>query len=893
MKRAFFLKIYLISLLLLALNPIKAVAIQAEAVFGEPFGVCRIELPLSPTEQKMVDEKAYEYTDAYASFFEMVHQTSVFESNKRAFYPTWRVGVFYPFSPEKNTLLFLFKGMDELDVLLSRTGFEALREELKIKPIENEELHKKLIKEWWNAYLSKLGIIQSLDFYDASVELGIASMMGRRLGLPLDNLRSRFWRNYNEFDDMFGFLLGTESIRLTMQTNTMLETKDESEEADRDHPDATSPPAMPIPHFDDSKVNVEPLAMRVPAECFYLHFDSFPAFLEARDFLDNWGTIFRSTISSRGADYSVSKRIERQLALRETVLSRYFGDNVINNVAIIGADTFLREGAAIGVLFQAKQSALLKKQLDSIRSDIKKENPSVSESSETINGRAVSLLSSPGNEVRSFYVEDGDFHLVTTSRLMAQRFLATAKTSGDSLGSLEEFRYARSQINPTEKGIFIYLSDPFFRNLVGLAYRVEMTRRAQSISELQMLSLARLAATREGVSSTSIVSLIEKGFLPNGFGKRHDKSEPVLLEDGTVTDSKRGALGSFLPIPDITIEKITSAEEEAYRLFARAYSGLWINMDPVFGLLNIENTPTGEQFELKLSISPYAKRYYSILNVFLGEPEFGRIAAVSGDLVALEARLKPAATFKYSDLYISHIFGSLRDTDIPWSIKHGKFERPDYKSLESFAKYYIGIFQIPSTGDISKLLGGETEPDANGYFKLNTRWIVDAWARSSDSYFIFGTGRSLLEAVTPNIRVEKTEYPSQVSLNIGDQSESLLGNYARAEAYVRDRRTSAGNALLLQAYQQQLQPHDLNGAIMAIQNQSLTCPLGGTFVPDEQPGRWKSTAWTEETLYQTNQLPDTYRQAIVDGMEALRLEFSIDPDTLKTRLEIKTKKRID
>ena len=69
------------------------------------------------------------------------------------------------------------------------------------------------------------------------------------------------------------------------------------------------------------------------------------------------------------------------------------------------------------------------------------------------------------------------------------------------------------------------------------------------------------------------------------------------------------------------------------------------------------------------------------------------------------------------------------------------------------------------------------------------------------------------------------------------------------------------------------------------------CPVH-TDVPDEQPGRWKSTAWTEETLYQVNQLPDTYRQAIIDGMETLRLEFSIDPDTLKTRLEIKTKREL-
>jgi hypothetical protein len=76
-----------------------------------------------------------------------------------------------------------------------------------------------------------------------------------------------------------------------------------------------------------------------------------------------------------------------------------------------------------------------------------------------------------------------------------------------------------------------------------------------------------------------------------------------------------------------------------------------------------------------------------------------------------------------------------------------------------------------------------------------------------------------------------------------------------------------------------------------VQNQNLICPLGGNFVvPNkDQPDRWKSTAWSAETLYQTNQVPNTYRQIIIDELETMRLEFSIDPDTLKTYLEIQTK----
>ena len=916
MKRLFFM-IPFFCLLFLALTPLRTSALQAEAVIGEPFGVCRIEFPASPVEQKILNM----YTDndaSYAAFFESIYQTSLYENNKRALYPVWSMNTDDPDDFQQKTMLFLFHGPDELKVLLSRTGLETLREEIKIEPVEDAVRHKALLEEWWNARLMKLELLHILDLYDPAVESGIASMMGRRLGLPLDNLTALTKYDDDSFNNVFGLLLGTESIRLAMQSNTMLKTKSEKEPADRDLPEAASPPPMPVPDFDDSKIVIEPLAARVPQECFYLRFGSFSVFLDAKDFLDRWGTIFRSTLSSRGVDYDISKRLERQLALRETVLSRYFGSTVVKDVAIIGTDTFLREGATIGILFQASQNALLKKQLESIRNDIMTANSSIQESSVTIKGRTVSLLSSPGNAVRSFYVQDGDFHLVTTSSWMVQAFLATGEVPGQSLGNLEEFHYARSQINPSAKGIFIYLSDPFFRNLVSPAYRVEMTRRAQSAAEIQMLALARLAAMQEGLSSLSVASLIENGFLPQGFGMRSDESHPTLAEDGTMTDSIRGALGSFLPVPDMTTDKITSAEEEAYEHFSAAYRGIWTNMDPVFGLLNTEKKITGERVELRLNISPYAKSRYGNLDRFLGESVPDRVATIPGDLASLEVQLAQklanelltddyeedeeedtARVAKKPDLtqkdFSLRLFGGLRDADISWSIQHGSMVRPgrwEKVAMQSL-KFYAGLL-LPT--DLSQkdlqpllaLLGHETELDAKGYAKLND----NLWFRHFGSYYLLGSERLLLAKVSPQIKIEKGGHPSQIALNLGDLSKSSLGNFLRAEAYTRDRRTSAGNALLLHAYQQQLQPHDLQDALKAVQNQNLICPLGGTFVvADEknQPDRWKSTAWSEETLYYTNKLPKTYHQAILDEMKSLRLEFSIDPDTLKTRLEIQTK----
>ena len=49
------------------------------------------------------------------------------------------------------------------------------------------------------------------------------------------------------------------------------------------------------------------------------------------------------SISERGFDYGLNKRMERQLGIKESKTAELFGDAVIADVALIGTDTFLRE----------------------------------------------------------------------------------------------------------------------------------------------------------------------------------------------------------------------------------------------------------------------------------------------------------------------------------------------------------------------------------------------------------------------------------------------------------------------------------------------------------------------------------------------------------------------
>jgi hypothetical protein len=189
-------------------------------------------------------------------------------------------------------------------------------------------------------------------------------------------------------------------------------------------------------------VQIEPLALRVPVECFYARFGSFTNFLWFQDTLARWGGDLRNLAAQRGLDYQQSQHMERQLALHQTALSRLLGEAVVSDAAIIGSDMDLINGAAIGILFYAR-NALMGNDIGRQRQEALKSNPGATEKKLTIDGHTVSFLSSPDGTIRSFYVADGSYHFVTTSETLARRFLATRSGDG-ALGTSKEFRYARS-----------------------------------------------------------------------------------------------------------------------------------------------------------------------------------------------------------------------------------------------------------------------------------------------------------------------------------------------------------------------------------------------------------------------------------------------------------------
>src|SRR5581483_8426124 len=170
----------------------------------------------------------------------------------------------------------------------------------------------------------------------------------------------------------------------------------------------------------------------------------------------------------------------------------------------------------VGLLFQVKNSFLFTSSVQQQRNEALKVKDAKEETL-NIGGHDVSFIHTPDNSIRTFYAIDGDFHLVTNSRNLVERFYETGQ-GNDSLGDSKEFHFARSVMPVDNYHVaFIYLSDEFFRNIVGPKYRVEMTRRMQAVTDIELLQLAKLAASAEKKPGDTIEQLIQGDFLPPGF----------------------------------------------------------------------------------------------------------------------------------------------------------------------------------------------------------------------------------------------------------------------------------------------------------------------------------------------------------------------------------------
>ncbi|MEX0678630.1 MAG: hypothetical protein WD063_16235 [Pirellulales bacterium] len=867
---------------LLASTPCQAqVRIQAEAYTGTPFGVGRVTMssggdfrikriprPGGGRIAELARRIADQAGKGDAVELESAEMALVEKSN-RAFYPVFEKRdrpILRQFIsvPTESTIFFLFQGDGPLDL----TVYAPQASSRQIVPRQDPGAHAALVRAWWRDYSSADDGRDAAREYPQMVEEYLTDTLARRLQLPLPRRQSRF--ELNLFRGELNLLMESETARLELAEAVLMgDLADEAatvplpEELPAPRPELLNPP---------DEVPLEPIAMRVPVECLYVRFGSFPNFLWLRHRLEDWGGELRDIISARGLDFGVNERFQRQLGLRESALAEVLGPQVIADVALIGTDTFVREGAAIGTLFHAKSNTALTADLTNQRRTAMREAKDAKEEKLSIAGRTVSYISTPDGSIRSYYVVDGDFHLVTTCRTMVEWFLATADGHHESLGASAEFRYTRATMPLTrDDTVFVYLSPEFFANLLSAPYQIELKRRLRSAVEIELFPIAGLAARGEGKTGATIEELVAQDFLPEGFG-RHADGSGLVLENGRLVDSLRGARGTFLPVPDVRIDKVTPAEIAEYRRFKESYVEQWGAMDPVVVGIRREALPEGklERVVLDVQAAPLAPQHVQTLSNWLGEPTLDRLAPVEGDVVAFEAVLRGGSFFPGGE---HHLFGALRNADpaVALDPSAGLVARILQSQLQGL-QGYLGAWPDPG---FLRFLGGALElpPDAGGYTRLPL-----GWRRQFDRFTLLSFQPEILAQVSPQLRFEKAERPAQVWLRADDLANSTLAPLINAFGYRQSRQITLGNTRFLNMLIEQLHvpPAECLTTGERILSAKFVAPLGGEYELRKWEGgleNWVATALVDRP--DASQPPADYQYRALRWLRGVELELAM------------------
>ena len=533
---------------------------QSEAYLGQPFGVGRVTVDVLRGEPAvpLSDERFTVLGDSNQVFYPVLKE----QPGRQLLRQLLEIE-----TPRAVTIYFLFRGDEPFDLF----PFTPVEQAVRIKPQNNPQKHRQLLDQWWQQYAGRWQRLLRNPEYPPIVENFLVATMARRLGRSLPESKPSIlpWSKQQEAS-AFEALFASESYQL--RSDIAMLSHQGTDDSLHNLPEGVSWVKPDVPNQGLDEVPLEPIATYVPEECFYLRFGNFLNYLWFRDLNKKWDGDLGNMLTRRGIDRASSLRTQQQLSLRESALAKILGPQVIADAAIIGLDPYVQHGAGIGILFQAKNNFLLNQDLMKQRREALSKYPEAGESTLKIAEQEVSFIGTDDGRVRSYYVQTKDFHLVTTSSTLVQRFVEAGQGTG-SLANLASFRNARREISlQREDDLFAFVSPLFFQNLCSPRYRIELQRRVRSARESNLIALAKLVALQEGLESQKLEELVEANYLPHGFAKRLDESLLEETDAGTV-DTKRGALGFFVPVADISVGQIAKSELIAYQKFHREISG--------------------------------------------------------------------------------------------------------------------------------------------------------------------------------------------------------------------------------------------------------------------------------------------------------------------------------
>ncbi len=354
------------------------------------------------------------------------------------------------------------------------------------------------------------------------------------------------------------------------------------------HPFAQMLAALPDPNAGTP----EPLAKATPSEFWYVRFDDIRVMLRLLDEADTWITPVAHIMEERAEVRDLSQRYQRQLGLRRTGLAKALGNTVIERVAIVGSDPYLREGSDLTFVFSLRNQAVFDTELARHMDQYRAEIPDIVESTIRHGDHTITVLRDPSGTVRQHraLVEAEQLALVSNSEAAMKAVLDAIDGKRRRLSEDEDLGYMLAR-DPGEHDGFAFLGDHFIAEVVGPRQKVLAARRQEALAELLTPGFsALLYGWLEGKPPADTEALISAGLLDRSELRHADGSE-ISFTPGGPARSAWGSPASLVPLLDLPAPtKVSEAERIAYEGFARDYQDYWRRfIDPIAIRFDLED----------------------------------------------------------------------------------------------------------------------------------------------------------------------------------------------------------------------------------------------------------------------------------------------------------------
>lgn len=345
-----------------------------------------------------------------------------------------------------------------------------------------------------------------------------------------------------------------------------------------DHPWPAMMAALP----DPSAASPEPLAAATPAEFWYVRFDDIRTLLRVLDEADAWVTPVAHVLEERAEVRDLSTRYQRQLGLRRSGLAKTMGHAVVERVAVIGSDPYLREGSDVTFVFELRAPSVFDTELQRHMDEHRAEVADIARTTLAHGPHEVTVHRDPTGAVRQHRATLGALAIVSNSEAACRAVLDTLDGKRPRLSDQPDLAYMLAR-DPGEHDGFAFLGDRFIAEVVGPRQKVLAARRQQALADLLTPGYAALLyGWLRGEPPADTEAIVAANLLHRDE-LRHPDGDPIEFEPGGAARSAWGTPGALTPLIDRpTPTRVTEAERDAYATFTRGYQDYWREfIDPV------------------------------------------------------------------------------------------------------------------------------------------------------------------------------------------------------------------------------------------------------------------------------------------------------------------------